>query len=543
VGLFGCSPSDVVQTSLVPKQQSATRVVSLSSVGPGLDAPERREPIAVRKRKPLVLEQDCTLKDYAACAELGERYTRGVELDLEPEKAAELRSLACTNGIMSACRGLGGQYLSGSGVPVDEQRGLSLLRAACDGEDADGCEDLTHHDLRARGALFARAFELHRAACDRGDDYACFDADRLARHGHVDTALPQASWDALRRRSEKDCASGREAMRCWALWRMAQAGLGASKDEALAVRHAERGCGLGEGLLCGVASRAYLEGQGVAKDPARGLALEQQGCDLGWSYSCYFLGANEADPGRKREYMRRGCEAGDTAQCSLLASELDASEPSMALPYRERACRRGSTWSCAIRGNQLLAASRPADAMPWFERACRDRAQILGCVPLANHLEAGCANGNPLDCSALDTFLATLTTDRRVAVTFECCPNRPELARTPGGALLLFLAEVERGDIEAVRTFVHPKHSIRMRIGWHDEDGSSEESSEFNAKDTSLGDLSSFTHVKPSSLTCGEVNADGSAGCGAHEGGAAFGFGLLRENDRFYVTDLSVEEH
>ena len=245
-----------------------------------------------------------------------------------------------------------------------------------------------------------------------------------------------------------------------------------------------------------------------------------------------------------REFEPQMREMGDIiVKCADLAAALDDTDPMTATRYRERACRRGWSHSCLDRGNELLAEKRRADAMPWFERACRDRQTIDGCVAVASELDRACEAGATSECKALDAFLAKFPTNRRVAITYECCNTRPELLTTPGGTLLLFFDAVARKDLAAVRKFVHPKHPIKVRIGWHGEDGSSEDKFQFKAKDTSLTQLSEVSKPPASSLECDEVTADGPARCGAWGGGYGASFELLREQGRFYVTGLDEEGH
>lgn len=500
----------------------------------------------VTLRDPATLERDCAKQDWPACLELSERYSSGRGVDLERERAAALRARACEHGHARSCGSLGSQYAFGQGT-ADEPKARQYYARGCELEDAWSCEGLAPLEtMSRRDELYTRAFELHIRACERDDARGCFGASSLFGNHRVKTDVPPAVWEAARAREAARCTSGTDDEAfdsCWASWRMFDAGLGGPANPDEAARAARRGCERKQRTMCSVLAHAHEQGRGVRRDEARAKALYVRACKLGDAYACYFAANREPDPQRQLALRRRACDAGNLGDCATVIEALDNGDPVTARALRERSCRRGWADSCIELGDALVAARRGADAMPWYTRACRDDSASTGCVRAATIHREACDKGDAAACRELDAELAKLPVDRRVAVMHACCASRPDLRTLPGGALLLFFDALVAKDVAGVKAFVHARQGLQVRLGWHDDSGSSEERYQLRANATALGKLVELTRPDPDSLRCDALVADGSVTCRSFGGGYGATFDLLRENGRFYVTGIDEESH
>lgn len=536
-------------------------LLALVVVGCGSASPPASPPVAppltraaagvrvvpVAQRDPATLERDCAKADLAACWELAERHANGRGIDLDHARAAELRARGCEQKHARSCASLAAQYAYAHGVAADEPKAREFFTRGCDLGDAWSCEGLALLEKAPeRDRLFAHAFALYLRACDDGDARGCFGASALFGNLRVTTDVPAASWEASRARETARCMRGTddEALEsCWASWRMQDGGHGGPANLGEAARSARRGCDRKQPTMCSILAHMHEQGRGVLKDDARAQALYLRACKLGDPYACYFAANREPDPKRQLALRRRACDAGNLGECATVIEALDNADPQAARALRERSCRRGWSEACVEVGDALVTARRVADAMPWFARACRDdTSSTTGCTRAATLRREACDKGDAAACQELAAELAKLPVARRVAVMHACCATRPELKALPGGALLLFFDALAAKDLAAVKTFVHGKHGLRVRLGWHDDTGASEERFHFRATARALGKLVEVSRPSADALHCDEVAA-GIVRCHAFGGGYGASFELVAEGGRLYVTGIDEESH
>jgi len=236
----------------------------------------------------------------------------------EAEWVALFAQEGCHAGDGFACRLLGDVFLEGRGLSADSGKAFSLYARACEAGDGEACAD--------QGALLrlwepgeaARADGLLSRGCELGSPAACGRLVLQALHSSADAGEER----------------GRRALFTWACDQGAAVGCLALYD---ALRHEpgqvgsslqlpallKRACQLGEERACG-----FLEDVSRVAGPA---------CAAGSASSCGVMGALLLSaPHREREaregrwLLRRACEAGDGASCTLM----DDTQP------------RGDGWSC-----------------------------------------------------------------------------------------------------------------------------------------------------------------------------------------------------
>ena len=123
----------------------------------------------------------CAPDDARACQHLGDRYARGVDLELQPARAVPLLERACDHGRATACLDLSVLYQIGRGVAEDDARAASLLERGCDAGAGMGCLGLAgmvedgplDPDPARVEALVRRAKIVLEGACEGGDLETC----------------------------------------------------------------------------------------------------------------------------------------------------------------------------------------------------------------------------------------------------------------------------------------------------------------------------------------------------------------------------------
>ena len=85
----------------------------------------------------------------------------------------------------------------------------------------------------------------------------------------------------------------------------------------------ERACDASNSLACTDLGVMYRRGQGVKRDYRRAIGLYRRGCDggnaLGCSNLAIFYYSYDANPQMAGEFLRRGCQLGDTGACLWLS--------------------------------------------------------------------------------------------------------------------------------------------------------------------------------------------------------------------------------
>ncbi len=310
-------------------------------------------------REVATLTRDCDAGKAEACAQLGEKYVRGVGTKRDVARGLALHEKACEGGNMEACRSLGVLLERTPGIPPDPARARALFQRACDSGNAAACGNLA---VQLEGDDQGRALALYRRACDMGNVLGCFNgAQFLKRRGRDGESLPLldkacdlggaqpgvamlASMccdevaEKLRTRAllllHEDCEASGWA--CRTLAGMYEKGERVTADSVKAAalwrRYAaavEQECNAGVQQLCGELAGLYAEGTGVPKDAQRAHALRagaaaaaRELCDEGDADSCYALAGMyergegvDGDRGHALDFFGRACQAKHAVAC------------------------------------------------------------------------------------------------------------------------------------------------------------------------------------------------------------------------------------
>jgi TPR repeat protein len=460
-----------------------------------------------------LLELGCAKQDDQACTALAAEMVQiGSQLvDHDATRSAALRERSCARGDQEACVALAWMLLRGVGlVAKDERRALELLRRACERGNVDGCAGYAKEGPAAgRDRIERRAFELELAACEAGELGRCWSAFYQHKMGGFRARgmppVPDETWRALVARAGAACDRG-EADACFHASRFAEDGMGRERDPADANAFRLRACTLGDGLAC-VVSANVLD----ATDPERARALRRRACELGAGSACSSLASGEADPARSVALQQRACDLGHHNTCSELADRLARGDGVPADPRRARGlqellCRRGWTHECL---DLAAAETQPARARALHERACSQGDFARGCASAAVALRRACDAGDRAACEQLQRLLAQLSPARRDVVRLACCAGDPGVGKTPLGRVAAFRAALERGDLAAVRGFVHPRRPLIVRI----EHGLPHDERRLPAGQLQLADLADTASIDLNQLECPEAFAAAETTC------------------------------
>ncbi len=278
-----------------------------------------------------------------------------------PSASLPLLSEACTSGSSHACLFLGRLLLAGRGVTHDESKALELLLRACEQNLLQACKALqTHLASRERAGqsrpepLTSKRFSAE-LDCLQGKAMACNSL------GHSFAEATQGyPRDPVRavRYFDRGCALG-EPLLCANLGIMVAAGRGIGANPERARQLFDESCRAGEGTGCGALARLYLDGRSVTKDLRRALELYERGCSLGTGNVCASLGNLHyyGDKGFPRDFpraataFRKGCDVGSDLACANLGLSYDygdgiGRDPVKARELYQRACGNHQAYGC-----------------------------------------------------------------------------------------------------------------------------------------------------------------------------------------------------
>jgi hypothetical protein len=123
-----------------------------------------------------------------------------------------------------------------------------------------------------------------------------------------------------------------------------------------------------------------------------------------------------------------------------------------------------------------------------------------GCAGAAVALRRTCDSGDRAACEELQLLLARLSPARRDVVRVACCAGDPGVGTTPLGRVAAFRAALARGDLAAVRGFVHPRRPLVVRI-----DRGFPGERRLPAGKLRLADLADTSPIDPNQLDCPEA--------------------------------------
>lgn len=240
----------------------------------------------------------CDLGDAKGCYNVGLMYAegRGVERDLA--RAARAYDEGCRNGSTMACTNLGWFVQHGTAGAIDEAAAIELYRRGCDGTRCEapnllGCVNLgralrdgigTARDPAGAARTFERVCDTDPGAA-AGEPTQVGRACALLGGMHLAGSAPDA--DAARGRglSERACERG-DDFGCFNAATAHATGLGGPVDDARAYGYYERGCDLGDAESCFEQARRLEAGQGTTPDATRARAVMQKACTAGFAQAC-----------------------------------------------------------------------------------------------------------------------------------------------------------------------------------------------------------------------------------------------------------------
>jgi len=485
-----------------------------------------------------LLEAGCAKQDEQACSALAaELIDRGEQLvDYDATRSAALRERACTRGRQEECVALAWMLVRGVGlVAKDERRAFELLRRACALGNIDGCTGYAKEGPSAdRDPIRRRGYELQLEACKAGELGRCWNAyderKTMAIWAPGMPGVPDETWRALVARTGAACEGG-EAEACLHASRFAREGVGRDRDRADEQALTLRACTLGSALACALSAIAIRD-----TDVEGARALYRRACTLGDGYACSRLADGETDPARVVELSQRACDLGHQNTCADLARRLERGDGVPADAPRARAlwqllCRRGWTSECLA-----LAADEPQPerALALHERACSQGDFARGCAGAAVALRRTCDSGSRAACERLQRLLAQLSPARRDVVRVACCAGDPGVGSTPLGRVTAFRAALARGDLAAVRGFVHPRRPLVVRL----EDRDFPDENELSASTLQLADLARTSQIDPNELDCPETFAATKTTCTQHSGEQHESYTLAWIDGRSWLVEI-----
>lgn len=242
---------------------------------------------------------------------------RGVET-----AGPELSDAACRKGVSAACNQLGNRYSDGLGVAKDPERARTLWASACSTGLSIACTNLAFGKSQTASTESERAevTKLYESACADHEPFACM---------HVGGALLDSKvLDEQQRGAallEDSCSRGVGGA-CSLVGTVYTAGKVRARDDVRAGQFYERGCALGSGLGCAGLGNEYLLGQGGhEQDASHARELYRKGCTLKDGTSCFLLGKvlldgdGEQDPEEAAKALALGCDLGSASACARLA--------------------------------------------------------------------------------------------------------------------------------------------------------------------------------------------------------------------------------
>jgi TPR repeat protein len=485
-----------------------------------------------------LLELGCAKQDEQACSALADELVKLGDglVDYDATRSAALRERACARGRQEECVALAWMLFRGKGLVVkDERRAFELLRRACALGNIDGCTGYAKEGPSVdRDPIRRRGFELQLEACKAGELGRCWGAYEERRSMAIWApgmpGVPDETWRALVARTGAACDRG-DAEACVHASKFAQEGVGRDRSPEDAKALTLRACTLGGALSCAVSGIA-LE----ATEPEHARALYGRACTLGEGFACARLARGETDPARIVELSQRACDLGHQNTCSDLARRLERGDGVPADPARARGlaellCRRGWTSVCLELAD---AEPQPERALALHERACSQGDFARGCTDAAVALRQACDAGDRAPCERLQRLLAQLSPARRDVVRVACCAGDPGVGATPLGRVTAFRAALARGDLAAVRGFVHPKRPLVVRL----EDRDNPEDNQLSASTLTLADLARTSQIDPNGLDCPETFAATETTCTQHSGEQHESYTLAWIDGRSWLVEI-----
>lgn len=322
-------------------------------------------------------EDACEANDGEGCYRLGWAHEIGMPREVSPlsaehaprrahlETAREKYAKGCQLGNGRACDALGTLFVNGVGVEPDRSLAEHAFRRAASARESPTWSGLGQFHMLSRwdsdagvlkapsSAAQARAVEVYRKGCDRGELSECyFLAD--ARERGTGTAVDSG---AASKGYEDICKRSAQAL-CWVhlSWRLRGGDISHAEEVRASL---QKLCDGKHPAACEWLAYMYERGIGGERDLKRARDLYGWACGPGGdSSACESLGWLDWGQGRKREAvdrLRASCDRGNNNACvdvgiALRADDfsgkLDKSTRAEAESLYTRACERGFVRGC-----------------------------------------------------------------------------------------------------------------------------------------------------------------------------------------------------
>jgi len=316
----------------------------------------------------------CELGSAGGCIAYARLLHRGVGVPRDEQRAEALWRETCRSGAGAACRELGAAMIVSQPTGERMAEAVKLLTGQCDALDTEACEELLRLEEGTAGRP-SEAIILHKA-CSGGSDWSCRQLGDRAFVGNgtvQDRDYAFALYDRACALAEVQCETA-AMLREWP-------GL-------------TEGCESGDMAACARLGEIHDSTATPLEDADRARELLAAACLAGISDACARAGdlALTVDPAKAETLLVTGCDAGDLAACSRLASALDrgdalAQDIARAQALYVRLCEAEWWSACKTLGQNLAAypdlplAVAGRNFVPPIERD--DRETLLSHIPEA----------------------------------------------------------------------------------------------------------------------------------------------------------------
>jgi TPR repeat protein len=336
--------------------------------------------------EPAACEGRCAGGDVAACARAAELSFDGKNgHPLDMAKSFRLAAQACAAGNMHGCLFAGYHYQDGLGTDWNPARAVETYERACSGGSGTACFNLgsmysgghgIDPDLARAEALFARAGDAWKAACDGDEPRWCTNAAFRMRGDEPSPEIRRSAL-ALDRRA---CAAGVLVGCVEAARSRTMLGELAPADY---VAELQGLCDRGEPIACAEAGETLIIGKQAPADPARGIALVKRACEGGQKDACYLIGLASwrgelvaVDKTAAIDYLTMACDRAYARACAQLTDVfLDSGDEAKAIGFARRACQMNDGSSCGVLAAAYLngrgVAPDERAGVDWARESCR----------------------------------------------------------------------------------------------------------------------------------------------------------------------------
>jgi uncharacterized protein len=279
-------------------------------------------------------------------------------------------------------------------------------KAQCEKGSAESCYN--YADYMGKGTPDADRAAVYKKACDGGFGDGCAWYSLYARPEKWGVRVMQ-QWKDVRDGASKGCAMG-SGVSCEFLGDILDAPVDFPDftDPTASTKAYERGCMLGDGDSCSLASHAYRQGAGVPANPTKAVDLLDRSCQSGANDQCADLAellyegtdGVPKDLARAFSIGRKACSK-DRGHCWIaMKTAIDSKQDDATIfGLAERACTSDSE-ACVTLG-ELFQTGRgtpkdPEKARQIWAKACKDSEEEEACKRLGSAKKASTKSRAPV---------------------------------------------------------------------------------------------------------------------------------------------------